>query len=82
MCCAVNRVGLVLGYLIVLKLDYIYHIQRCLPSLHSHVFFLLPQPELYYFPVILNLGETDGYVIFPVILNLSELDGYVIFPSF
>ena len=36
----------------------------------------------YYFPVILNLWETDGYVIFPVILNLSELEGYVIFLSF
>ena len=37
-CCAVKRVGLVLGYLFVLKLHYIYHIQRCQPSLHSHVF--------------------------------------------
>lgn len=83
-CCAVNSVGLVLGYLFVLKLYYIYHVQRCQPSLHSHVFFSSSPARVisYYFPVILNLWETDGYVIFPVILNLSEIDGYVIFLSF
>ena len=81
-CCAVNSVGLVLGYLFVLKLYYIYHVQRCQPSLHSHVFFSSSPARVisYYFPVILNMWETDGYVIFPVILNLSETDGYVILP--